>query len=157
MDNVDSRETRLVAEWSAALAASGEQFRSWVLLSYAKPPGQAGGNMMTDYLATRGLDPARQVARMEAQAFAVLTDTTLRLGLYGGMFRFKPKTLVAATGANGFRLEWWDQPQSLVPERHMLMLYDDGSWSRHSAMVAPRSNVEAFVEALGERAVRVGR
>ena len=157
MDNVDTRETRLVAEWSAALAAPGERFLSWALLAYAKPPGRGGRNMMTDYLATRGLDPARQVARMEVQAFAVLTDTTLRLGLYGGMFRFKPKTLVAATGANGFRLEWWDEAQALVPERHMLMLYDDGSWSRHSAMVAPRSNVGAFVEALGERAVRIVR
>lgn len=157
MQNADTRETRLVTEWLAPLATPGEQFLSWVLLSYAKPPDRAARNMMTDYLATRGLDPARQVALMEPQAFAVLTDTTMRLGLYGGMFRFKPKTLVAATGASSFRLEWWDQPQTLVPERHMLMLYDDGSWSRHSAMVAPRSNVDAFIEALGARAIRLPR
>jgi hypothetical protein len=157
MDNVDTRETRLVAEWSAALAAPGERFLSWALLGYAKPPGQAGRNMMTDYLATRGLDPARQVALLETQAFAVLTDATLRLGLYGGMFRFKPKTLVATSGAAGFRLEWWDESRMVADERHMLMLYDDGSWSRHSAMVTRRSNVEVFVEALGDRAVRIER
>ncbi len=150
-----SRETTLVTEWAAALAAPHEQFLSWVLLSYPKPPRGSGANQMTEYLATRGLDPARQVAQLEDQAFAVLTTTRMRLGLYGGMFGFKPKQLVAATGADGFRLEWWDHEVFPVTERHMLMLYDDGTWSRHSAMVNDRGNADAFVAALGPRARRV--
>ena len=95
--------------------------------------------MMTDYLATRGLDPARQVALMEPQAFAVLTDTTMRLGLYGGMFRFKPE--------EPGRRHWREQfPAGVVgPAADARarathgMPNDDGSWSRHSAMVAPRA------------------
>ena len=150
-----TRETRLVTEWVTALATPEEQFVSWVLLSFAKPPDQGARNQMTDYLATRGLDPARQVARLENQAFAVLTSSRVHLGLYGGLFRFKPKSLVASTGAAGFRLEWWDHEKWPAAERHMLMLYDDGTWSRHSAMVHERSNADAFVAALGPRAVRV--
>lgn len=152
-----SREADLVTEWVTAQATPGEAFLSWVLLYYGKAVRGSGRNMMTEYLETRGLDPARQVAFGEQQAFAALTTTTMRLGLYGGMFRFKPKSLVAATGAAGFRLEWWDQEQFPVTERHMLMLYDDGTWSRHSAMVNDRGNAEAFVAALGTRAVRVSR
>lgn len=152
-----SRETDLVTEWVTAHAAPEERFLSWVLLYYGKAVRGSGRHMMTDYLETRGLDPARQVAFGEQQAFAALTTTTMRLGVYGGLFRFTPKNLVAATGAAGFRLEWWDQEQFPVTERHMLMLYDDGTWSRHSAMVNDRGNAEAFVAALGSRAVRIGR
>jgi hypothetical protein len=150
-----SRETDLVTEWVAAQSAPDEQFLSWVLLYYGKAVRGSGRNMMTEYLETRGLDRARQVAFGEQQAFAALTTSTLRLGLYGGMFRFKPKSLVAATAATGFRLEWWDHEQFPVTERHMLMLYDDGTWSRHSAMVNDRGNAEHIVNALGSRAIKI--
>ena len=35
--------------------------------------------------------------------------------------------------------------------------YADGTWSRRSAMVNDRSNADAFVAALGARAVRISR
>lgn len=49
------------------------------------------------------------------------------------------------------------ETRMVADERHVLMIHGDGTWSRHSAMVARRSNVEVFVEALGDRAVRIER
>jgi hypothetical protein len=154
-----SRVERRVAEWLATVAEPAEQLRSWASLGYPDPQIDAQitishGNPMSEYLEGRGLSPDREVHDGSLQSFVMLTDRRVLVASSKAM-KVTPKSLVAASPLSETRLEWIDQKRRPV-ERHLLFLLGD-RWYRRSAIVNKRTNIEAFVEALGPAATQVER
>lgn len=150
-----SKSGGAIAAWFAGHARPGEQLVTWVVLGYAKPPDQAGRNPMDELLALSGLSERDQLLRGEQQGFAAITDRRVLVGSRGGVFGFKPKNLLLDEPIDTFHLQWFDQRQMVANERHLLFRFGDTRYVRSSAMVHERTNADAFIAALGARAVNV--
>jgi hypothetical protein len=157
-----SRVERRVGEWLATVAEPNqpaEELRCWATLGYPDPQIDAQitfsrGDPMSEHVKDRGLHPDKQVHDGTLSSFAVLTDRRVLIATSKAM-KAMPNRLVAASRLSDTRLEWFDQKRRPA-ERHLLFLLGD-VWYRASAVVMKRTNIEAFVQALGPVATHVVR
>ena len=141
-------------DWVSAVAGPTTTMVSWIALGYPTNPNGGGRTMMDDYVMVRGLDPARQLCRGQSQLVAAITDRQLLIGDVGGVFVVKPKDLLVDVPLADCRVEWWDQAQVGPDQRHLLITVGS-EWVRTSARIDERSNADAFIAALGPRALHV--
>lgn len=142
-------------EWVSRVAGPTTEMVSWITLGYPTNPSDGSGRtMMDDYVAVRGLDPARQSCRGHSQLVAAITDRQLLIGDVGGVLVVKPKDLLVDAPLADCRVEWWDQDRVGPDQRHLLITVGP-DWVRTSARIDERSNADAFIAALGAHALRV--